>query len=193
MAAQVNHPFSLATRRLLKWVLARPIRATTGLGVHHAERLPRWREPLILACNHANLADTVVLSSVIQPRFVVAGARPRLFRTARHRAVMSVGNVLMVRSRVQYLADCVHLLQQGEVLLAYPELVRNPDGLGPFRTWPAEVALACRVPILPMYLYGTTTNHRGPWRLHVGTRMAPEGDAETLTERLRAEIERLGS
>lgn len=182
----VNGPVPLAVRRGLRAVL----RPTVRLEVRGGERLPTTRQPLVIACNHASFLDTVYCALAIRPRFVVCGAKPRLFRNAGLRAVMAVGNVLKVEDHALYLADCAALLAEGEILLTYPEMGRFPDGMGPFSTWPAEVALAAGAPILPCFLQGTGTE-RLPVVLTVGERLAPTGTAEALTERMRAAVEAL--
>ena len=71
---------------------------------------------------------------------------------------------------------------------------RSNQNLGNVRT-PATTRItspttwsASRVPLLPCYLYGTTRGQVGPPRLIVGEELSPEGDAETLTDRLRRAI-----
>ncbi len=182
----------MVANRLLRKLLGPPA-FLAGFRVEGASRLPRQRRALILACNHASYSDTVYVSLAIRPRFVLCGAKPRLFRDRRRRALMAVANAIEVRGLEQYLADCQILLGRGEILLTYPEMGRNPDGLGTLSTWPAEVALATKTPILPMYLHGTTRGHEGPVRLRVGRELAPTGTAEDLTEVLGREILALGA
>jgi 1-acyl-sn-glycerol-3-phosphate acyltransferase len=144
---------------------------------------------MILVCNHAAWADSFYLILAVRPRFTICGAKPRYFATAPRRALMAVANILPVdpdpvSGRDAFLDDCRALLAAGEILLIYPEMGRNPAGLGEFRTWAAEAALASRAPLLPCYLHGTTRGHRGPPRLIVGEPVQPAGDATELTCRL---------
>ncbi len=169
-------------------MLRAPIHLFAGFRVEGAERLPRTRRKLILACNHAAFVDSVYLILAIRPRFTVCGAKPRLFRSAGLRALMTFANILRVDSHEQFLADCGTLLAAGEILLIYPEMGRYPGGLGDFQPWAVEVALASAAPILPCYLYGTTRGHRGPPRLFVGEEVEPGGDPESLTRVLRQAI-----
>jgi 1-acyl-sn-glycerol-3-phosphate acyltransferase len=192
MTSRVNRRPFLVARRLLKLLLALPMRALTGFTVVGAERLPRDRRPLILACNHAALVDTVFMALAVRPRFTVCGAKPRYFRSAVLRTVMAVANILPVDGKESFLEDCHRLLVAGETLLIYPEMGRNPDGLGEFSTWVAEVALRDRVPILPCHLHGTAPGQDDRPRLVVGTELTPRGGARELTERLRSAIASLG-
>ncbi len=185
--SRVNRPIFLALRGLLR-LLLRPIFAFKGFRVSGAERLPRRRRPLILTCNHAAFIDSVYLILAARARFTICGAKPRLFRSALLRLAMALANILKVENREQFLRDTGALLAAGETLLIYPEMGRNASGLGELKTWAAEVALAGGVPLLPTYLYGTTRGHDGPPKLIVGRELSPEGDAESLTDRLRQAI-----
>ena len=183
----VNRPAYLALRAVLRLLLKGPF-YLKGFRVNGAERLPRRRRPLILACNHAAFIDSVYLILALPGRFTICGARPRLFRSAVLRAAMALANILKVESHEQYSRDTKKLLDAGEMLLIYPEMGRFPDGLGELRTWAAEVAIANRAPIVPCYLHGTTRGHDGPPLLVVGEELEPEGDPQALTDRLRREI-----
>ncbi|MEM7585954.1 MAG: 1-acyl-sn-glycerol-3-phosphate acyltransferase [Acidobacteriota bacterium] len=184
----VNRPLFLALRGFLRWVLKAPFWGLKGFRVVGAERLPRRRTPLILACNHAAFIDSVYLILAAPARFTICGAKPRLFRSAPLRFAMALANILRVDNREQFLADTGELLAAGETLLIYPEMGRFPEALGEFKTWAAEVALAHRVPLLPCYLYGTTRGQRGAPRLVVGEPLEPSGDPVDLTRRLREAI-----
>lgn len=191
-ASPVNRPLWLLLRRLLKTALVPVARWRKGFRVENPGRLPKTRRPLIVAANHAAFIDSVYLILALRPRFVVCGAKPRLFRNAKLRSAMALANILRVENHDQYLRDCSALLGAGEILLIYPEMGRFPEGLGPFKTWAADVALANGTPILPCYLAGTTRGQQGPPRLVVGEELAPSGDAETLTAQLRQTILALG-
>jgi len=187
----VNRPLPRLARRTLVTLVGPAWRARHHLEIRGGERLPTRQEALILACNHAAFVDTVHLSALIRPRVVFVGAKPRLYRDPLRRGVMAVGNVLRVDDRASYLRDTTALLGRGQLLLCYPELGRNPDGLGDFSPWTAEAALTAGVDLLPLHLSGTGSAG-GAIRLSVGERLPPEGDAEGLTARLRAAIEDLG-
>ena len=188
---KVNRPLPLAARGLLRLPLSVLLPVLKGFRVDGGERLPRRPRPLILACNHAAFIDSVYLIVAVRARFTICGAKPRLFRSAPLRAAMALANILKVEDHDRFLADTSALLAAGETLLIYPEMGRFPDALGDFKPWAAEVALAAGVPLLPCYLYGTTRGHDGPPKLIVGEELAPEGEAESLTRRLRQAISSL--
>jgi 1-acyl-sn-glycerol-3-phosphate acyltransferase len=191
MTSRVNRPPFLALRGLLKLLLLPLLGWKLRFRVVGGERLPRARRSLILACNHAALIDTVLLILAVRPRFTVCGAKPPYFRTAGRRFLMAVANILRVEDQATFLDDCRRLLRDGEILLIYPEMGRNPDGLGDFSDWAAEVALASGAPLLPCYLFGTTRGQEGGVRLFVGREMRPEGGAVELTASLKRAIEQL--
>jgi 1-acyl-sn-glycerol-3-phosphate acyltransferase len=182
-----RRPF-LILRSVLKIVLVLPARWIRGFAVIHRERLPRLRRPLIIACNHAALIDTVFLILALRPRFTVCGAKPPYFRTGPRRLLMAIANILRVDDRETFFTDCRRLLQAGEILLIYPEMGRNPDGLGEFSTWAAQVSIDNGTPVLPCYLQGTTRGQQGSVRLIVGREIRPEGEAIGLTAHLRRAI-----
>jgi 1-acyl-sn-glycerol-3-phosphate acyltransferase len=187
----VNRPPWLLLRFLLRIFLRLPIHLLKGLRVQGAHNLPRQRRPLILACNHAAFIDSIYIILAVAPRFTICGAKPRLFRAPTRRALMALANILKVDGHPRFLNDCKALLEAGEILLIYPEMGRYAEGLGPFKTWAAEVALATGTSILPCYLYGTTSGHHGAPRLIVGEELRPSGDADTLTAQLRQTISAL--
>ena len=189
MIQAVNRPIPLAVRRALRFLLRLPLGRVSGFRIHGAARLPASRRPLILAANHAAFIDTVYFILALRPRFTVCGAQPRLFRSRARRALMAVANILRVDDKPQFLNDCAALLRAGEILLIYPAMGRT-RGLGEFKSWAAEVALACDVPLLPCFIGGTGTD-QGPPRLNVGELLAPSGDPRTLTARLRERIAEL--
>ena len=190
MTSPVNRPLWLGLRFVLKSLLV-PVLALLGFRVAGRQNLPRSRRPLILAANHAAFVDSIYLIVALGPRFTICGAKPRLFRTPVRRALMALANILRVEDHLRYLADCRQLLEAGEILLIYPEMGRFPDGLGPFETWAAEVALENRTALLPCYLYGTTRGQTGAVRLIVGKEIVPSGSPEDLTRQLRDAIEAL--
>lgn len=185
---EVNRPSWLLLRRLLRLLLRPLVFLVKGFRVQGGHRLPRQRRPLILVCNHAAFIDSIYIILALTPRFTICGAKPRLFRTPTRRALMALANILRVEDHGPFLDDCQALLKSGEILLIYPEMGRFADGLGPFKTWAADVALASGAPLLPCYLYGTTRGHQGPPRLMIGEELPPTGDATTLTAQLRQAI-----
>lgn len=185
---RVNRPAYLALRGVLRFLLKGPFVVFKGFRVEGVEHLPHKRRAMILTCNHAAFIDSVYLILAARSRFTICGAKPRLFRSAKLRTAMALANILKVENHEQFMSDTASLLAAGETLLIYPEMGRFPDGLGDFKTWAAEVALANDVPLLPCYLYGTTRGQDGPPKLIVGEELSAVGDPEAVTDRLRRAI-----
>jgi 1-acyl-sn-glycerol-3-phosphate acyltransferase len=183
-----NHLLIRFLRGLLQPIFSLIFYGLKKFRVHHSDRLPTKRQALILCCNHAAFVDSIYLILAVKSRFTICGAKPHYFSTPFRRLLMNVANIIKVENHQQFLQDCSTLLATGEILLIYPEMGRNPDNLGIFKTWAAEVALQNQVPILPCYLFGTTHGHTGSPRLIVGDKIAPQSDANALTHSLRSQI-----
>ena len=166
----------------------RPLGRLSGLRVDGRERLPRSPEPLVIACNHAAFVDTFWLHLALPEPPSVCGAKPRLYRNAPLRALLALADIRRVEGEAGFLATAGSLLARGRTLLVYPEMGRNPDGPGPFQPWLARLVLTHMVPVLPVYLWGTTTGESGPPLLVVGERRTPSGSPEACTAALRADI-----
>ncbi|NQT26513.1 1-acyl-sn-glycerol-3-phosphate acyltransferase [candidate division KSB1 bacterium] len=177
----------MSIRAVLK-LITRFIFWVKGYRIHSGEHLPKKRQACILIANHAAFVDSIYLIASVRPRFTICGAKPKYFRKWPIRQLFQIANILKVESHEQFLKDCRLLLRSGEVILVYPEMGRNPDAMGPFQTWAAEVALAEKVQVIPCYLYGTTNGQSGKKRLIVGSPIEPQGNAESLTQMFRESI-----
>jgi len=191
MIKDVNCPFFLTLREILKFFIKPILFLFRGFRVQGKKNLPRSRRSCIVISNHAGFIDSVLFICFIRPRFTVCGARPKYFKTRLRRFIFRTANVLKVENHDQFLDDCGSLLNAGEVILIYPEMGRNPEGLAEFKTWAAEVAIANNVPVVPCYIYGTTIGQQGKKRLLVGEVIEPSGSPESLTREFRNRIEKL--
>ncbi len=183
-----NHWLIRTLRGLLRPIFYIIFYIFKGFKVYNSEKLPKKSDSLIVCCNHAALVDSIYLILAIKTRFTICGAKPRFFSTPLRRSIMSIANIIKVESHAQFLQDCQTLLQKDEMLLIYPEMGRNPERLGSFKTWAAEVALQNQVSILPCYLFGTTSGHTGSPCLIVGSEIKPQGNADALTQSIRNQI-----
>jgi len=192
MTDKINHPVYLSIRYGLKCIV-RLVFWLKGFRVIGRGNLPRKRTASILICNHAAFVDSVYLIASLGPRFTICGAKPKYFSKWPIRQVFRIANILKVENHDQFVRDCASLLRSGEIILIYPEMGRNPDQMGPFRTWAAEVALAENVRAIPCYLVGTTREQTGKKQLIVGSPVEPKGDPASLTKIYRRKIEMLKS
>jgi len=145
--------------RLLVFLLLR--RRVEGL--HH---LPR-RGAFILAANHLNVADPLLLSTAL-PRRIAFMAKRELFRWPLVGPLFGLYGCIPVR---RFEADLTALrrarraLQAGQALGMFPEGTRSRSG-GLGRGWPgtALLALQTRVPIVPVGIAGSE-QITSPWAL----------------------------
>jgi len=190
MNSSVNSPIYLTIR----WFLKIPVRFIfwlQGFRVTGRKYLPRRRQGVMLICNHAAFVDSIYLIAAVRPRFVICGAKPKYFEKKIMRFLLRTANILKVESETQFKRECSDLLKSGHIILIYPEMGRNPEKMGPFKQWAAEVALNDGVTVIPCYLYGTTAGQGGAKRLFAGPGLTPSGDAATLTKVFRKSIETL--
>jgi 1-acyl-sn-glycerol-3-phosphate acyltransferase len=119
----------------------------------------------IVASNHLSIFDSVFLPLMLDRPLTFAakaeyftGTGPAQRFTA---AFMRATNQLSVdrvggRSAQETLQAALHLLQAGELFGLYPEGTRSPDGkLYRGRTGIGWLALASRVPVIPVAMIGT--------------------------------------
>ncbi|MBK8447613.1 MAG: 1-acyl-sn-glycerol-3-phosphate acyltransferase [Micropruina sp.] len=164
---------------LFKNVLFRPvIKYVYGARVVGEEHLPA-RGGMILASNHLDAGDTVVLPSMVS-RKVTFPAKAELFKGNRGLFsklvawfLTAVGQVPLDRSggRVSLagLGPVLQVLADGGCVGIYPEGTRSPDGrLYKGKTGVARMALAAQVPIVPVAMQNTTVIKKFglPWIDH---------------------------
>src|SRR5213594_3749145 len=167
--------------RLFRAPVRRLLERVFDLAVHGLEYLPR-SGPYIVAANHHNYLDGVVLGAVVpEPiRFIVM---PRVWRATPlhpmfHRHIGSIP-INLERADVGALRRALSILQQGGVVGIFPE--------GPFSVrgrlesgLPGVALLALRsgVPVVPAGIRGTYEALAGRWgyiprRVPLGVRFGP--------------------
>ena len=151
-----------------------------GLDVFPMERLQKWRAP----------------------RGVVMGKAPLFASNPAAELLSSIGCFPVARgaSDKQALLTALAALKAGATVSLFPEGKWVPgDEVGPFKNGAARLALEASVPILPVYISGAHDHWRAimPKRVSikvtVGKPIAPEGDAEQLTEQARQAVLKLRS
>lgn len=146
--------------RFLAFLARLVFRATTRITVEGTENLPQ-DGPLIVTPNHLSNADPPLIAGWVAPAL---GRRPR-FLAKEALFVPGFGRLLRWQGAIPVKAGgsdpetyrvAKKLLDQGEVLIIFPEGTRNPDGvIG--RALPGAALLATRtgVPVLPVGISGT--------------------------------------
>lgn len=153
------------THRLAGRVLRRMARAVVAGS-------PLWRfsiegtppsdigeRPYVVVANHASLADPFLLAHLPwDMRFV---AKEELFQLPLLGWLLKLGGDIPVRRGDRRSADdmlqaCRATLARGLSVMLFPEGTRSPPGgLGHFKRGAFEIAIAERVPVLPIALHGT--------------------------------------
>lgn len=112
--------------------------AWIGPVVWRAPRIEAYG-PTIILCNHARYSDSIFLQIASRGRLTVCGAKLHYFDSWKENYFLGLLNVIPVAGREQFVDDCCRLLGQGRPILIYPEMGRNPHGLGEFKDWFTEV------------------------------------------------------
>jgi 1-acyl-sn-glycerol-3-phosphate acyltransferase len=150
---------------LVEGVVRPAITALAAPIVLGRDRLDEVTGPLIFAANHHSHVDTPLLQSVIpepwRHRMAIAAAADYFFSN-RAKATLSalvIGAVPIERTRVnRRSADALASLIDDEwSIVIFPEGGRSPDGWGqPFQRGAAYLSMRCDVPVVPVYIGGTT-------------------------------------
>lgn len=187
--------------------LCRPaLRRWFDLAVHGLERLPSG--PFILAANHHNYLDGVVLGVAV-PRPISFIVMPRVYHAsplhpAFHRRIGSIP-VNLARPDPGAIKRALRALEDGRIIGIFPEGPFSREGrLVPGQPGVATLALRAGVPVVPAAIGGTFEALRGrrfylPRRqalsvrfghpLHPGRRRAPTRDERVdVTGRVMSEI-----
>jgi len=121
------------------------------------ENVPR-HGPTILACNHLNLADSLLLVSLV-PRRLIFMAKIELWSTPVIGPLYGLYGCIPVRrfeADVAALRRAEKVLRQGHVLAMFPEGTRSRHpGLGKGHPGTAIIALRGGAPIVPIGVSGT--------------------------------------
>lgn len=148
--------------RLLAWGARIVTRAVTRIRIEGAiDEIPK-DGPVILAANHASNADPVVLGAFLTPRLgrrIHWLGKRELFDWPVVGYLASHGGVHPVdrsTADVDAFRLARRILDEGHVLLVFPEGTRSRDGrLQEAKDGVAMLALRTRAPIVPIGLVGT--------------------------------------
>jgi 1-acyl-sn-glycerol-3-phosphate acyltransferase len=135
-----------------------------GLHVRHRERLPR-AGPAIVAANHNSHLDILTLLSLF-PLLSIPGVQPAaaadyFFKNAwiKWFALHVVGIIPVARGGLSHgdpLQDCYRALEQGKVLVIFPEGTRGePEQLAELKAGIWHLAQRFpHVPVIPVFMHG---------------------------------------
>jgi 1-acyl-sn-glycerol-3-phosphate acyltransferase len=179
--------------------------AGTPVVVEGLERVPRGG-PVIYASNHSSMFDIWALAGAL-PGSIRFVAKQELTRIPVFgRAMLTAGHVAIDRaSRMRAIAaysEAARVIRDlGVSTVVFPEGTRSRTGeLLPFKNAPFGLAIAARVPLVPVYVHATfRILPKGAWRLHpspirlligepISTVDLTLDDRDALRERARAAI-----
>jgi len=134
------------------------------------ERVPLGR-PLVIASNHQSWFDIFLLAAVLPGslRFVAKKELARI--PLMGRAMRQAGHVFLDRQNRQQAfgayEEAAAAIRAGISAVVFPEGTRSRTGnLLPFKKGPFVLAIAARVPLVPVYSAGTfTLMPKGSWRI----------------------------
>jgi 1-acyl-sn-glycerol-3-phosphate acyltransferase len=205
-----NHtePFPLLYR-LLKSGCARLLRSHFAYRISGLERLPT-SGPFILAANHHNYLDGVVLGAAV-PRPISFLVMPRVFRASPlhphfHRSIGSIP-INLQRPDPGAIKRVLGALERGRIIGIFPEGPFSREGrLVPGQPGVALFALHSGVPVVPAAIHGTFDALRGrrfyvprkhPLSVRFGApmhfgwsrhRRVTRGERDEVTRRIMGEI-----
>ncbi|MBK8013213.1 MAG: 1-acyl-sn-glycerol-3-phosphate acyltransferase [Deltaproteobacteria bacterium] len=129
----------------------------------------------LVMANHVSLFDVPALYAVM-PFEMKAIAKKELTYIPVFGWALALGGAVVVdrKSRARAIASidrAAETIRAGQSVLMFPEGTRSTTGtLGSLKKGPFHLALAARVPILPVGLRGTAAVlAKGDWRVHPGT------------------------
>ena len=164
-AARQGRPSGLLRLMFFALVVRPVVLVVLGLNVRHRERL-RAAGPVIIAANHNSHLDTMVLMTLFPLRLLpkvrpVAAADYFLRKRWLAWFALEVIGIIPISRKVRAgdadpLAGCVDHLNDGGILILYPEGSRgDPERLAAFQTGVAHLARRCpEVPVVPVFLHG---------------------------------------
>lgn len=197
----------LYERAVRRWALGLLRAAGVSVRVIGMERVPRDR-PVIFASNHQSWFDILTLGAHL-PRGVRFVSKKELAKVpVMGSAMRHAGHIFIDRQNRQqaFVAyeEAAGVIRGGMSAVVFPEGTRSRTGeLLPFKKGPFVLAIASRVPLVPVYCAGTfgilpkgrLRVRPRPVALYVGEPISTEGltydDRDALRQRTREAIERL--
>ena len=189
---------------LVSWPVVRGVYRLRAYGLEHLPATGGY----VLAANHISNLDPWALGMPLYPRrWLRFMGKSELFNPVLGPFLRAGGAFPVHRGRgdVEAIRRAVRLVQDGEVVVMFPEGTRRKKGLR--KRWEARphsgaarIAVEAEAPLVPAAIVGTDRLSRlAPLRVAYGPPV-PLGDldrsdvraaADVATERLMAEIERL--
>lgn len=196
-----QHAIARAWARFCLWASFSPLRV---IGAENLGAYP----VAVYASNHTSYMDTPAIFAALPFQFRILARKP-LWKIPFIGWYLDRSGQMPIdtsnpRATIASLGNAVKALKAGMPIFVFPEGGRTTDGrLKPFLSGASFMAIRAQVPLVPMALHGVYdlmpihTHHYFPTQLTlvVGKPIPTAGlshqDAESLTERLRQEVESL--
>ena len=164
----MQNKYNIKFYKSIKKLLTMPMKLVFNAKVTGLENLPD--KPYILAGNHKNMFDVVILITNIDDEIHFM-AKKELFKLKILRSIFSkMGSFPVDRNNVDIKAikESFRILKSGEVLGIFPEGTRNKTDniLLPFKEGVSSIASKTKVPIVPFGIGGEFK--RNKLRLNIG-------------------------
>jgi 1-acyl-sn-glycerol-3-phosphate acyltransferase len=182
-------------------IVSQPLKWLYRLRAEGVENLPE-EGGFVLAANHLSNFDPWPLGLPLFPkRFLRFMAKQELFWWPLGPVIRSGGAFSVRRGEgdLEAMRTAIDLVRDGHIVVMFPHGTRQRKGLVKkyqprSHTGAARIALEAGVPLVPAAIAGTDRLARlGPLRVRYGKPIELDGlDARRATEKLMAEIERLG-
>lgn len=207
-------PAAVAVRTAVQRVgLAPLVRSQVSVHTTGVDGLRDLRGPVVFVANHCSHLDAPLVLTTLPERWrrqiAVAAASDYFFDTwARGIGSTMAFSTFPMERRGGGLAGtslATDLLREGWSVLVFPEGTRSSDGwAGEFRRGAAHLAMAGRVPVVPIAIRGSfpamprgrgwPVPGRPPVRVRYGRAITPdaEEDPARFTDRIAVEVARLG-
>lgn len=159
--------FARTVHRLLYFVNWLSVRLLFRLSVEGSGNVPA-SGPAIMMPNHASPLDPQLLGAALPYAFLRqaywAGKKSTVLKTWLRRSLSWYTRIIPISDDATALASAVKVLEQGDILLWFPEGARSLDGeVHAFKPGAAWLLTKCDVPIVPVYLEGAYAACRGSW------------------------------
>jgi 1-acyl-sn-glycerol-3-phosphate acyltransferase len=182
-------------------IVSQPVKLLYRLRAEGVENIPE-SGGFVLAANHLSNFDPWPLGLPLFPRrFLRFMAKAELFWWPLGPIISSGGAFKVRRGQgdLEAMRTAIELVREGHAVVMFPHGTRQRKGLVKkyqprSHTGAARIALEAGAPLVPAAIGGTDRLARlGPLRVRYGKPIDLDGlDARAATERLMAEIERLG-
>lgn len=182
-------------------VVSQPVKWLYRLRAEGVENIPA-DGGFVLAANHLSNFDPWPLGLPLFPkRYLRFMAKSELFWWPLGPIIRSGGAFKVRRGEgdLEAMRTAIELVREGHTVVMFPHGTRQRKGLVKkyqprSHTGAARIALEAGVPLIPAAIAGTDRLARlGPLRVRYGKPIDLDGlDARSATERLMADIERLG-